>query len=220
MEARKITIMTTSSQSKKVIMSEAETLGQLKADLRREGVNYDGMDFMEGLSKSKLVSDDSLLPKNITYKGQVTNELVFMLSTENKKIRSGAMSRAEAYAAVKAGNHQDAIARKYGKNFTQVSTFDLVDFLGKVGKKEAPKAAPAPAKPAPVVKAPVKTEPKTEGSNSSALAAVYKLVDILAENGTIEEEDVDAIKGVAAWEGAPTKMESSYTDEEMRGMFR
>ena len=48
MEARKILFVMNNSSSQKSIMSEAETLGALKADMRRAGINYDNMTFYEG----------------------------------------------------------------------------------------------------------------------------------------------------------------------------
>lgn len=54
METRKITIVSTKSQSKKVIMSSATTLAELKSDLRQNGIDYEGMSFFEGTSKVEL----------------------------------------------------------------------------------------------------------------------------------------------------------------------
>ena len=57
MEARKITVVQTKNQKKSVIMSAATTLGELKADLRSNGIDYDGMTFFEGTSKTELKTD-------------------------------------------------------------------------------------------------------------------------------------------------------------------
>ena len=48
MEARKITIVSTKTQKKSVIMSGAETLGELKNDLRNAGIDFEDMTFYEG----------------------------------------------------------------------------------------------------------------------------------------------------------------------------
>ena len=102
MQSRKITVVQTKNQKKSVIMSAATTLAELKNDLRANGIDYDGMTFFEGTSKIELKNDASVLPHDVPYKGTVTNELVFMLTNTNKKIRSGAatMSRAEAYSTI------------------------------------------------------------------------------------------------------------------------
>lgn len=89
METRKITIVSTKDQSKKVIMSSATTLAELKSDLRQNGIDYAGMTFFEGTSKTELKNDASVLPHDVPWKDTVTNELVFMLTNTNKKIKSG-----------------------------------------------------------------------------------------------------------------------------------
>lgn len=154
MEARKILFVLNNSSSQKTIMSSAETLAQLKAEMRDANIDYANMTFYEGRTRTELKDDNSLLPTNIpvpakgTTPASTTNELVFMLTTQNKKIRSGAMSaeRAAAYEAVKANNLGDAVKAKFGKNFTQVSTPDLTAFLqtqGAAQQAEAPQSKPS-----------------------------------------------------------------------------
>lgn len=131
MEAREILFVMNNSSSQKSIMSEAETLGALKADMRRAGINYDNMTFYEGRTRTELKDDASVLPTNVpvaakgTTPATTTNDLVFMLTTANKKIRSGAGERPAVYAQIKQLELQDACKAKYGKNFTQCSTADL-----------------------------------------------------------------------------------------------
>lgn len=140
METRKVTIISTKGQTKTTIETQASTLGELKVDMSAAGINYDDMAFYEGVSKTGLVNDDTILPSNLPFKGTVTNDLLIMLTVKDKKITSGAMTRAEAYAAVKSGNLQHAVVAKFGKNFTQCSTDDLVAFLS----KQAPAKTNAP----------------------------------------------------------------------------
>ena len=122
-------------------MSAATTLAELKSDLRANGIDYDGMTFFEGTSKVELKNDASVLPHDVPYKGIVTNELVFMLTNTNKKIRSGAMSRTEAYNAIKSMGLQSACVKKFGKNFTMCKTADLIALVQDSGAlKSAPKA--------------------------------------------------------------------------------
>lgn len=135
MEARKITIVSTKTQKKSVIMSGAETLGDLKKDLREAEIDYDGMTFYEGTSKTELKTDESVLPKDVPYTNRATgetkntNELVFMLTNTNKKIRSGIMTRAEAYNTIKEMGLQNKCQEKLGKNFTMCKTSDLVSLI-------------------------------------------------------------------------------------------
>lgn len=212
MEARKITVVQTKDQKKSVIMSAATTLAELKSDLRANGIDYDGMTFFEGTSKVELKNDASVLPHDIPYKGIVTNELVFMLTNTNKKIRSGAMSRMEAYAEIKRRGLQDACLKKFGKNFTMCKTADLIALVQSNGA----------SKPAPVA-------PASNGGecvDTVARAAISKLVEILEGNGTIEycekDEVLDILGGaveVAPSEEYKPKSASPYSDDEINDMF-
>ena len=241
MEARKITVVQTKNQKKSVIMSAATTLAELKSDLRANNIDYDGMTFFEGTSKVELKNDASVLPHDVPYKGIVTNELVFMLTNTNKKIRSGAatMSRAEAYSAIKSMGLQNACVKKFGKNFTMCKTVDLIALIQSNGAtKPAPVAPKAEAKKEEKVETPVNTPkasaPVTPASNggecvdSVARAAISKLVEILEDNGTIkyyeEEEVLDILEGEVAVSAEPSeeykpKSASPYSDDEIDDMF-
>lgn len=228
MEARKITVVQTKNQKKSVIMSAATTLAELKSDLRANGIDYDDMTFFEGTSKVELKNDASVLPHDVPYKGIVTNELVFMLTNTNKKIRSGAMSRTEAYNAIKSIGLQSACVKKFGKNFTMCKTADLIALVQDSGAlKPAPKAE---------AKAETKNEERVEvpASNGgeyvdiAARAAINKLVEILEDNGTIEdcekEEVLGILGGKVAVSAEPSeeykpKSASPYSDDEIDSMF-
>ena len=228
MEARKITVVQTKNQKKSVIMSAATTLAELKSDLRANGIDYDGMTFFEGTSKVELKNDASVLPHDVPYKGIVTNELVFMLTNTNKKIRSGAMSRTEAYNAIKSMSLQSACVKKFGKNFTMCKTADLIALVQDSGAlKPAPKAE---------AKAETKNEERVEvpASNGGeyvdivARAAINKLVEILEDNGTIEDCEKEEVLGIlggevtvsaASSEKYKPKSASPYSDDEIDDMF-
>ena len=245
MEARKITVVQTKNQKKSVIMSAATTLAELKSDLRANGIDYDGMTFFEGTSKVELKNDASVLPHDVPYKGTITNELVFMLTNTNKKIRSGAatMSRAEAYSAIKSMGLQDACVKKFGKNFTMCKTADLIALVQSNGA-----AKPAPVAPKSETKAEAKKEEKVEtpvntpeasapvapASNGGecvdtvARAAISKLVEILEDNGTIEDCEKEEVLGIlggevtvsaASSEKYKPKSASPYSDDEIDDMF-
>lgn len=215
MEARKITIVQTKNQRKSVIMSAATTLAELKSDLRANGIDYDGMTFFEGTSKVELKNDTSVLPHDVPYKGTITNELVFMLTNTNKKIRSGAMSRLEAYAKLKSMGLQDACLKKFGKNFTMCKTADLIALIESNGaSKLAPTAPVAPASNG------------GEYVDTVARAAISKLVEILENNGTIEDYEKEEVLNISEGEvvAAPSeeykpKSASPYSDAEIDDMF-
>lgn len=232
METRKITIVSTKSQSKKVIMSSATTLAELKSDLRQNGIDYEGMSFFEGTSKVELKNDASVLPHDVPWKGTVTNELVFMLTNTNKKIRSGAMSRMEAYAEIKRLGLQDACYKKFGKkNFTMCKTSELIALIE--GSKDSKEETPAPKAEAKKEETPVNT-PVAPASNGGecvdavARAAISKLVEILEDNGTIEDYEKEEVLDILGGEVAVTtatseeykpKSASPYSDDEIDDMF-
>ena len=218
METRKITIVSTKNQSKKVIMSSATTLEELKVDLRQNGIDYEGMTFFEGTSKVELKNDNSVLPHDVPWKGTVTNELVFMLTNTNKKIKSGAMSRMDAYNAIKNMGLQDACLKKFRKNFTMCKTADLIALIeeNKDSKEEAPAAQ-------------VSTPAQHNGCvDIAARAAITRMTEILEENGMLDEcekeEVLNILGGVVKLpvEDKPQdnpQSKSPYSDNEINDMF-
>lgn len=240
MEARKITVVQTKNQKKSVIISAATTLAELKSDLRANGIDYSGMTFFEGTSKVELKNDASVLPHDVPYKGTITNELVFMLTNTNKKIRSGAvaMSRAEAYSAIKSMGLQDACVKKFGKNFTMCKTADLIALIqsNNSAANPAPAAPKAETKKEEKAEAPVNTPevsapvaPASDGGecvDTVARAAISKLVEILEDNGTIEDYEKEKVLDILGGEvaAAPSeehkpKSASPYSDDEIDDMF-
>lgn len=217
METRKVTIINSKTQSQKVIQdSKATTLGELKQEMRERGIDYTGMTFFEGHMRAELKDDAAPLPTNIPYKGQVVNDLTFMLTAPEKKVKSGAMSRAEAYAEIKKKGLQGACVSKFGKNFTQCSTADLISLIEKNSTKAAP--APKAEKPAEAA-APAKKEeasiaPETPATGCNCSKAIAILAEALYDNDTIEEETYGAI--MATLKGgsysAPEKMSKKEID--------
>ena len=231
MEARKITVVQTKNQKKSVIMSAATTLAELKSDLRANGIDYDGMTFFEGTSKVELKNDASVLPHDVPYKGTITNELVFMLTNTNKKIRSGAMTRIEAYNAIKSMGLQDACVKKFGKNFTMCKTADLIALVqsNNNAANPVPAAPKAETKKGEKVKAPV--VPASNGDKHvdiEARTAINRLVVILENNGTIEEDEKEEVLGILGGKVAvsakpseeyKSKLASPYSDDEIDDML-
>ena len=225
MEARKITIISTRNQKKRVIMSAATTLAELKADLRQNGIDYDGMTFYEGTSKVELKDDASVLPHDVPYKGQLTNELVFMLTNTNKKIRSGVdMSRSDAYAAIKAKGLQEECVKRFGKNFTMCKTADLIAL---VNEKSVSSTSVKKERTAEIKKKVAKEQSgTTEYVDTKARAALSRLLAILTDNDTLEDDEVEEIEDilgdkveVASSEDYKPSSASPYSDDEIDRMF-
>ena len=196
METRKITIIDNKNQSQKVITdSKATTLGELKSEMRARGISYDGCTFYCGQMRAELKDDAAPLPMTVMYRGQEVSDLTFLLTAPEKKIKSGAMSRAEAYSKIKSMSLGELCKEKYGKNFTQCSTNDLIALIeGNSNTKasETPKALKVTKKE----EKPVKEEPKKEETKkdtcvsnpSNCEAALKALLEDLYGNDTIEDE--------------------------------
>ena len=202
MEARNITIVSTSNQNKYVVNTDATTLAELKVALRQQNIAYDGMTFYEGLSHTELLTDESVLPHDVPYKGETTNELVFMLTNPNKKIKSGASlpeARQALYDAIEELGLKEACISTYGKNFTQCKNSELMTLV------EDTQAALA------------------EGAKGSSNleAAFLRLVEILEDDSTIFSEDAEEVRDILynGIEAAPKGPKSRYDDEEINDMF-
>lgn len=201
MEARKILFVMNNSSSQKSIMSEAETLGALKADMRRVGINYDNMTFYEGRTRTELKDDASVLPTNVpvaakgTTPATTTNDLVFMLTTANKKIRSGAGDRPAAYAKIKQLGLQDACKAKYGKNFTQCSTSDLGALIAGASPKVEPKVEAPAVEAAPTIG-------NTAVIISNAGSANHRVMKVVMETVNVSLKEARAIV-----EGVPSRIQ-------------
>lgn len=211
METRKIIIVDSSSNQKIVVETDATNFGELKRAARAAGINYEGKDWLEGITKTSPMSDDSLLPTNVNYKGTVTNNLVYMLTNTNKRIRSG-MDRKEIYAEVKKLGLEEDIKKKYGKNYTMVSNNDLMTAINdKKGKKAA--AKPAPKKVATIRK---------EMESADYKAKYNKVVTAIAKFLTIIPDDILKDAADAAKNLTPETIvkEVNFSDADLKALFK
>lgn len=222
MEFRKVTIINNKTQSQKVIQaSTATTLGELKREMREAGIEYEGMTFFEGHLRAELKDDASILPTNIPYKGQVVNDLTFLLTAPEKKIKSGAMSRAEAYNAIKARGLQDECVKRFGKNFTMCKTQDLIDLLGEGApvKEEKKEVVKEKATKKEVAKEPVKEEKPevTATSEGNVAGAMEILLEDLYGSDVIEEGTYG--RAMAELKGTDYKEPEKMSRSEINKMF-
>ena len=207
---RKITVLVESTQSKHVLQSNATTLGELKDELREKNISFNSDDvFKEGMSKTVLTTDESILPSNIPWRGEVTNDLIFMVTAPQKKIKSGVMTRAEVYAEVKRLNLQDTISKKVGKNFTQCSTATLLTFIDEASKNSCKAKTPAPV----AKEKKVKSNPTPEVVESVTFCALKELIAMMVNEGVLSEANANNILGVASGRPAlPIEKEESYDE--------
>ena len=202
METRKITVVDSQSQSVKVIMSAAETLGELKQDLSANGYSLENKAFYEGLTRIELKTDDSILPHDVPRNGTTTNELVIRITTAQKKINSG-MTRAEVYQAIKERNLAETVKNMYGKNFTQCSTADLLAVIANFSSKKA-------AKPV--------SEPVVDSNTELIEKSIAKLQELLNSGSNLSDAEVFALNSFI--DGTLKEaLVSPYSEEELESMF-
>jgi hypothetical protein len=204
---RKVTFIDSKSQSQKVINnSTATTLGELKAEMRTAGIGYTDMSFYEGHIRAELLDDNSILPTNIPYKGQVVNDLVFMLSTTNKKIKSG-VDRAEVYQMIKGMNLQDVVKSIFNRNYTQVPTNDLLALTSRY--------APNNVEASPEVKAAITCAERFNHIEQ----ALKDIIDILYDEGIIDDDEYTGMTDLFDYEGLDNAEDQKMTPQEIDEMF-
>lgn len=120
MEARTIWILDRATNTHVKIITDATTFGELKQAAKAAGVRYEGKDWLERISQQSPLSDESILPTNLPWQGKVTNDLVFVLTDTNKKIKSG-LGRNEILEKVRDLGLQQELKLKYGKPYTNIS---------------------------------------------------------------------------------------------------
>lgn len=213
MEKRIITIVSTANSSKVELETEATTLGELKAAMRQADIAYDGMTFYEGLTKSELVDDASILPHDVVRNGQTTNNLVFMLTNTNKKIRSG-YDRLELYNIIKAKGLAEECKERLGKNFTMCKTSELEELVkGCESSKSAAEAATVEISAAFEI-----TAEKALQQEVKALSNAFNtLLDFLEVYEILDGDEMDQIKSCMVKRGE--NKDSLYKNSEIDDMF-
>jgi len=230
METRKIVVVTTKSSKKLVLNTGVETLGELKRELDNKNFDYEGMEFTEGVSKTVLTRDDSVLPKELPFKGSITNDLAIFLTVPNKKIKSGVMSRTEVITAIKENHLTEECKKVYGKNFTTCKTVDLIALLDKK-KKTAVSSEDVIGN---AIHNKVANE-NTEKSNSALEERVNKLESTIkkmaqllsdglntAADGEYPEDVIEELNAIANGEdldmSSDSGSESPFSEDELRAM--
>lgn len=193
---RTFTIVDSESQVTKEIRSTATTLAELKRDLVSAGFSVEGKAIQEGLTRTELVDDASMLPHDVPYRGTITNNLVFRLTKSNKKIESG-IDRAEVNAMVKEKGLQGIIKERFGKNYTHVSTNDIMNLISELENEQCNTAVPQPC----------------------TSKAIERLCEVLLREEVIDEEDKDYILNGEKIQAATVGVQPIYSSEELTSMF-
>lgn len=200
---RQITVYEAAQNGKVTVLEnvEATTLGELKDVLVAKGINITDMDFMEGVSNVVLRDDDSILPTNIPYKGDTTNDLFIYLSLKNKKIASGIdlMSRKELLGYIRENDLGHLVMERFGRNCTQVSTAELQRFVDEYTEEKT-------ANPEETVETPVDVRIKTIEDAFDAL------LDVLHDEELLSSYQVKEIKNILH-KGIEQKIKSTFEED-------
>lgn len=194
MEVRKITVVINSTNETRTIETDATTLGQLKSDLLCAGIETDGLVFFEGLTRTEMVDDESRLPVDVIRNGNVTNNLVFMLTRPKANIKSGADTlRTLLYSKVREYELQDKAITTFGYNFTNCSNAELTELI----------------------------ENHEEEQKSSGVKFVLSnILDVLVEEDIIKLDLYDRlVDALVEEEEVKEEIQSPYTQEEIEDLF-
>lgn len=174
---RQITIYESAKNGKITVFNDVEcnTLGELKTLLREKDIDYSDKEFVEGVTNTKLLSDDSRIPVNIPFKGQTTNDVFINILNKDTKIKSGVnyseLSRGDLLRVAKP--YAEEIGVKYNANYTRVKSSDIIAFLEEEDAK---------LKPGNCVAEEEKEEEKCGCNVEKKLDMLKKAVEYLAEN--------------------------------------
>lgn len=205
----------------KKFKSTANTVAELKADLRKNGISTENMAIQEGLTKMKFTSDSDYLPHDVPYKGTSTNNLVFRITQKEKHINSGAGNRAELYAKVKELNLQDKIKAKFGKNFTQCKGSDLEAMIAEATGNAAVPSNKSDNKPENSAKKsdskPVEKSDSFKSCGDPVKDAITVLTSKVVDSGILTPDDGAAVLSLI---GTALIKGDDYSQEEIDAMFK
>ena len=213
MAQREIKVIANSQNRNEIYMSDANTVGELKAELANKGYELEGMDLKEGKTRIDLRDDLSPLPTDFMYRGEQTSDLVVMITPVNTNIKSGAY-RDDLYDEVRNFNLQSEFYTRYGKNFTNATNAELQEVVDYYHYNNS---AMTRSEIKELVKTEVNTQlegrtEKSEYSLNSLGLCVLKIVDVLEP---IVGKDI-----AKKWRRAIRKDYEPYSEEELAEMQR
>jgi hypothetical protein len=214
---REIKVIANSQNRNEVYMSDAETFGELKAELINKGYVVEDMDFKEGKTRIDLRNELSPLPSNFMYKGVETNDLVIMITPQNTKIKSGMTNyRRNLYATIKEYGLQSRVRTETGKNFTQCSDSVLssiiADYEAETFMEEQENTITVDTVKTIVNEELDKREAQSEYSLNSLALCVLKVINFFESVRIVSKTTCDH------WRKAIRKDYTPYTQEELDSM--
>ena len=214
---REIQVIANSQNKNEVYMSNAETLGELKAELINKGYEVEDMDIKEGKSRTDLRDELTPLPSNFNYKGVETNDLVIMITPQNTKIKSGMTNyRRNLYATIREYGLQSKVMDETGKNFTQCSDSVLssiiADYEAETFVAEQENTITVDTVKTIVNEELDKREAQSEYSLNSLALCILKVINFIESTHIVNKTTCDH------WRKAIRKDYTPYTQEELDSM--
>lgn len=214
---REIKVIANSQNRNEVYMSDAETFGELKAELINKGYVVEDMDFKEGKTRIDLRNELSPLPSNFMYKGVETNDLVIMITPQNTKIKSGMTNyRRNLYATIREYGLQSKVMDETGKNFTQCSDSVLssiiADYEAETFVEEQENTITVDTVKTIVNEELDKREAQSEYSLNSLALCILKVINFIESTHIVNKTTCDH------WRKAIRKDYTPYTQEELDSM--
>ena len=217
---RQITIYESARNGKITVFNDVEcnTLGELKTLLREKGIDYSDKEFVEGVTNTKLLSDDSRIPTNIPFKGQTTNDVFINILNKDTKIKSGInyaeLSRMELLRAAKP--YAQEIGDEFGANYTRVKSSDIAVFLEKKDSQLKPGNC--------IAKKEKKEEKKEEKCNCNVEKKLNMLKDALVWFATEMECGKEVEEMLEGWDEGEVDVEevktSNFSMEDIQSFIR
>lgn len=181
---RNITVWNNSTQERTVFENaDVTTWGDVLPLLDEKGIDVTNMEIREGRSKTAIINEDTVLPTNIPFKGDTTNDLLFYMTLTNKKVSSGAMTRKEMVDFLKENGLMEIVEKTYGDSYTRISNANLAAFIDKYNAGEL-KQTSSEGK-----------DIQESGCPGLAIVAqgICRLVNTLLDNDYIDEKEADYI---------------------------
>lgn len=217
---RQITIYESARNGKITVFNDVEcnTLGELKALLREKGIDYSDKEFVEGVTNTKLLSDDSRIPTNIPFKGQTTNDVFINILNKDTKIKSGVnyaeLSRMELLRTAKP--YAKEIEHELSMNYTRAKSADIIAFLEKKDAQLKPGNC--------VAKVEKKEEKKEEKCNCNVEKKLNMLKEALVWFANEMEYGEEVEEKLEGWDDGEVAVEkhqtSNFSMEDIQSFIR
>lgn len=133
---RKVFVLENGGAQKKLSFeideNEVKTLGDLIPMIQQNGISTQDKVFYESKSRSQLIDNESVLPANTEDNGK----LIIMVTNAQKKISNGVVfapgtKRPEINDYIRRNGLATEINEYFGKNWTNVPSADLINYINK-----------------------------------------------------------------------------------------